>query len=190
MKLSKRRQKELAAQYLQRSVTQRNQAPATSISEGNLVAYFDGCCEPKNPGGNMGMGAVLRCNGKELFSYSHFVKAKSSNTNNVAEYMAFEAILDFILKSKYEKRSFTIYGDSKLVIEQMFGTWNMKGGLYIPYAQSCKLKIQQVRDQGNRINGIWIPRTQNNYADELSKAQLINNGIEFKIQPLYSEAAK
>ena len=154
-------------------------------NNGNLVAYFDGACEPRNPGGNMGIGATIRQGGKELFRYSNFVPEGPTNSNNVAEYMAFEAILDFAIQNKWEGQKFTIYGDSKLVIEQLFGTWKMKGGFYMPYAKRCIEKLQQLRAANNRINGIWIRREQNGYADELSKAELVNRNIKFKIQPLH-----
>lgn len=190
MKKSKKEQLRLVATYLHEKQLSDNKAPANTLAEGNIVAYFDGACEPKNPGGNMGIGATIRCNGKEVFTHSQFVKAGPRNSNNVAEYMAFESILDFILKNAWQKRSFTIYGDSKLVINQMFSTWKMNGGFYIPFALRCKEKIKQVREAGNRINGIWIRREQNGYADELSKAELINNNVEFRIQPLSMDHSK
>lgn len=153
-------------------------------NKGNIVAYFDGACEPRNPGGNLGIGATIRQGGKELFKHSSFVKEKPSNTNNVAEYMAFEAILDFFLeKSGFVQRTITIYGDSRLVIEQMFGTWKIKGGYYFPYAKRCIEKLNILRSFC-KVNGIWIRREQNGYADELSKAELINHNVQFKIQPL------
>lgn len=153
-------------------------------TQGNIVAYFDGACEPKNPGGNLGIGATIRQAGKELFAYSAFVPASSCNSNNVAEYMAFEAILDFIIEHNWQDQRVTVYGDSKLVVEQMFGTWRMKYGFYIPYAKRCRAKLSLLEKAGIKINGIWIPREQNKYADELSKAELVNHNVQFKIQPL------
>lgn len=153
---------------------------------GNIVAYFDGACEPRNPGGNMGIGSTIRNQGQELFQYSVFVPAKPSNSNNVAEYMAFEAILDFIISNskRFVTRTIAIYGDSKLVIEQMFGSWQMRGGFYVPFAKRCIEKLQLIHSKHNMtINGIWIRREQNGYADELSKRELINHNVEFRIQP-------
>jgi|SRR5690606_7048816 len=153
-------------------------------NNGNIVCYFDGACEPKNPGGNMGIGATIRQGGKELFRHSSFVKAGPTNSNNVAEYMAFEEILNFFLNTpNKEPLVITIYGDSKLVINQMFGRWNIKFGYYVPFARSCMAKLEQLRKH-HKVNGIWIRREQNSYADELSKAELINHNVQFKIQPL------
>lgn len=157
---------------------------------GNIVAYFDGACEPINPGGNMGMGATIRFAGQSWFTYSDYIPADPQNTNNVAEYLAFESILDFMLKNRWINERITIFGDSQLVIEQMFGNWKMNGGYYVPIARRCIDKIQKLRTDGNRIVGIWIPRTQNQIADELSKAAMINNGVQFKIQPQYADCTR
>ena len=151
---------------------------------GNLVAYFDGACEPKNPGGNLGIGATIRHAGKEIFRHSSFVKAAHGNTNNIAEYMAIEAIFDFMLQNAWAGEEVTIYGDSKLVIEQLFGRWTINRGFYVKYAVRCRQKLNSLRGRGLRITGILIRREQNKYADELSKAELINHNVTFKIQPL------
>jgi ribonuclease HI len=184
MKHSNKKQRQLAAEYLAR------QRKNGNSMEGNIIGYFDGACEPKNPGGNMGVGSCIRVAGKELFSNSKFVKAHYCNSNNVAEYMAFESILDFIITEKWRDRSITIYGDSKLVIEQQFGSWRIKDGFYVDYARRCKQKVIMLKDYGIKITGIWIHREQNKYADELSKAELINNNVQFQIQPLSLDSSK
>lgn len=150
-----------------------------------LICYFDGCCEPYNPGGNMGIGATIRVNGNEIFQYSKFVAKSWDNSNNVAEYMAFEAILDFIKERGITGSLIHVCGDSKLVIMQMQSIWLMKGGRYMPYAKRCLTKLSAMKkDQKLSFTLQWIPRGQNHYADELSKAQLIKHHVEFKIQPI------
>lgn len=78
-----------------------------------------------------------------------------------------------------------IRGDSKLVICQMFiacgyrRKWQMKKGYYLPIALKCKELIKQFPN----ITGEWIPREENNLADELSKAELKKVGVQFRIQP-------
>lgn len=140
--------------------------------------------EPRNPGGNIGLGATLKKNGEEIFQHSKFIPEHPHNTNNVGEYMAFESILDFIFNHKIENEKVTIYGDSKLVIEQMNGRWRIKFGRYTPYADRCKRKLKELRENNKlSFNLNWIPREQNGYADRLSKGQLIEHGVEFKIQP-------
>ncbi len=48
-----------------------------------IIASFDGACEPFNPGGHMGIGWVIDGKG-----YSDYIPAAHGNTNNVAEYLA------------------------------------------------------------------------------------------------------
>lgn len=153
--------------------------------DGPVVCYFDGCCEPVNPYGNMGIGACVRSNGNELFAFSHFIPANRKNSNNVAEYLAFEAVLDFLKDNGFREMRIQICGDSKLVINQMLTVWKMNGGLYIPFAERCLEKLKQLR-LNNKLSFAltWIPREQNGYADKLSKAELISRGVEFKLQPL------
>lgn len=157
-------------------------------AEADVVCYFDGCCEPINPGGNMGIGATVRKDDKEIFRHSKFVPFAKENSNNVAEYMAFEAIIDFIKGECCWIRSVQIYGDSALVINQMFGSWRMKGGRYLPYAKRCMQKLHFLKTELQmKITGSWIGRDFNSYADELSKAELLKNNVQFRIQPITNE---
>lgn len=153
----------------------------------NVNAYFDGACEPRNPGGNMGIGACLYVGNEEVFRHSQFVKAAFHNSNNVAEYMGFTAIMDFLLQEKdfqqIAGKVVCIFGDSKLVINQMLGIWGMNGGRYVPYAKEAKKKMRELEGMGFVFPLEWIPREQNFYADELSKAELIKHNVQFKIQP-------
>lgn len=149
-----------------------------------IVGYFDGCCEPTNPGGNMGIGATLRCGGEEIFRHSKFVPKDWDNSNNVAEYMAFESILDFLEAGNFQERQVHICGDSKLVIMQMLGLWRIKFGRYVPWADRCMKKLTVLKERKLSFTLEWIPRGQNWYADELSKAELLKNNVEMRIQPL------
>jgi hypothetical protein len=72
------------------------------------------------------------------------------------------------------------------VIRQMFGgggfkkKWQIRGGHYAQIAFRCRELLKRFP----RIRGEWIPREENTLADELSKAQLIKAGVQFRIQPL------
>jgi ribonuclease HI len=134
-----------------------------------IIAYFDGSCEPKNPGGAMGIGAIIYEDGKTLYAYSYGVPAKKENSNNVAEYMAFEAVLGYIQLENISGEQIHIYGDSKLVVQQMNNKWKIKEGRYVEYANRCKELLRELK-QTNKINVTWIPRERNSKADELSKS--------------------
>lgn len=144
----------------------------------NINCVFDGACEPKNPGGAMGMGAAFFEEKKLLKNHSSFEIANKSNTNNVAEYKAFLWLLDELIKFNLTKEKVSIYGDSKLVINQMLGEYKINAGNYVPYAIKAKDKIKLFE----HINFIWVPREKNSYADSLSKKALIENKIKIAVR--------
>ena len=148
-----------------------------------IEAYFDGACEPKNPGGTAAYGIVILNNGQRIFEASKlFIPQKGrehETSNNIGEYSGFKAILDYLIANDLTKSQIIVYGDSKLVIEQMFGTWKINSGYYVSIARTCKAMIKQFP----YLTGKWIPREKNFLADELSKAVLRNAGVEFRIQP-------
>jgi ribonuclease HI len=148
-----------------------------------IKAYFDGCCEPVNPGGTASYGAVVFINDVRIWDCSKIfypVKGKEKETsNNVAEYSGFIAILEYLIENELEGSQITIYGDSKLVIEQMKGNWRMVKGFYLPFAKRAKELVRNFK----KLKLVWIPREQNSIADELSKAELLKAGVKFMIQP-------
>jgi len=148
-----------------------------------IEAYFDGCCEPVNPGGTASYGVVILKDRQKIWETSKLFTPKrgreKETSNNVAEYSGFKAILDYLIAHDLTKSQIIVYGDSKLVIEQMFGRWRIKFGYYVPIATTCKAMLKQFP----YLTGKWIPREKNFLADELSKAELIKAGVTFRIQP-------
>jgi ribonuclease HI len=146
-----------------------------------IKAYFDGACEPVNPGGTASYGVVIFKDGKRIYEMSKIFKPskKDKTSNNVAEYNGFLEILNYLRDNGYQDEIIKVYGDSQLVIKQMFGHWRIKKGLYKPYALLAKLAVASFP----RISGKWIPREENSLADEISKRELRNMGITFRIQP-------
>lgn len=154
-----------------------------------IEAYFDGACEPINPGGYAGAGAVILINNESVWKYSKLFDPKKLNgrtSNNTAEYSAFNAILKELLRRKLHTEEVTIYGDSQLVIYQHSidprykKKWRILKGLYVPLAREAESLVGQF----TRLNLTWIPREENSIADELSKAELVKAGVTFKIQPV------
>jgi ribonuclease HI len=154
------------------------------IHRPKIEAWFDGCCEPVNPGGTASYGAVIFVNGKRVWECSELFRPvpgrEKETSNNVAEYSGFLAILDWLLANGQQGADTIIHGDSKLVIEQMQGNWKMHGGFYVPIAKAAQAKLRMFKKQPKLK---WIPREENDVADELSKAELIKAGVEFRIQP-------
>lgn len=142
-----------------------------------LEAYFDGCCEPKNPGGHAAWGAVLLRDGQEIWEGSGYCGEGPAMSNNVAEYSGVGAVL----KRLQEENEFClIRGDSKLVIMQLQRKWKINGGLYTPYYNIARDLYEPIKE---RIGLRWIPRDENSICDVLSKGILHNLGIVFRLQP-------
>lgn len=138
-----------------------------------ITAYFDGACAPENPKGHMGFGCLVKEDNKIVYQYGGYVEKHESNSNNLAEYLALENVLDFLLENGYEDDNICIFGDSQLVIMQMMNKWKIKSGRYVETAKSCKAKVKVF----DNIILKWIPREQNTECDELSKITFVKLGI-------------
>lgn len=140
----------------------------------DITAYFDGACAPINPSGTMGMGAYILEQDTQIFSDSQMIEAQKGNSNNVAEYLALEMVLDFLLENGYNGENILVMGDSRLVINQMRGQWKISEGYYKEVALRCKDKVRYFTN----IKFEWIPREKNTLADELSNKKLNEAGIK------------
>lgn len=158
-----------------------------------IEVYTDGACEPINPGGYAAFGVYIRrLNGKKwqkLYEASKLFIPRAGHeketSNNVAEYSGLLNALEWLVSEKLTDEPILYRSDSQLVIYQnsidpRYGhTWSMKGGYYIPVA----IKAKKLLRKFTNLTMEWIPREENTWADELSKAELIKAGIKFRIQP-------
>jgi ribonuclease HI len=99
-----------------------------------IEIYFDGLCEPINPGGTATYGYVIIQDGTQIAEGSGLVGSGVGITYNIVEY---EAILNAIKKYKELglNDSILIKGDSSLVIKQLTGKWKSKSATskkYVP----------------------------------------------------------
>lgn len=129
-----------------------------------------------NPG-PAGYGAVVSENGKivaELFDVIGVA------TNNVAEYNGLLAGLTHIHQLDPEA-TVEVAMDSKLVVEQMSGRWQIKHADMRDLAKQC-------RDAHNpsRVTYSWIPRDENSHADRLANKAL-DGGAQHKPAPVRQE---
>ena len=157
--------------------------PVALAKPAKIDAYFDGACEPINPGGTASFGAVVLFDGKAVWQCSRLFETLSGReketSNNVAEYSGLLSILDWLKEKGVEDVSTKIHGDSKLVIEQMSRNWKIKAGHYVPLAEKA---LQMLDNFKRRPIMQWISREENNLADDLSKAELRKAGVQFRIQ--------
>lgn len=126
------------------------------------VIYFDGACEPTNPGGWATWGWVAIKHGVEVARNAGCVGHGAGMTNNVAEYHGLLEALRWLAKREV-RQGVIIRGDSQLVIRQVSGEWACKSAHLQPL---CAEASQLAAQLGVTLE--WVPRAQNSRADQLS----------------------
>jgi len=111
-----------------------------------------------NPG-PAGYGAVITESGKIIAELYDFIGIE---TNNVAEYSGLLAGLQKIHQLD-PQASIDVRMDSKLVIEQMSGNWQIKH----PGMRELAKKCREAHDP-KLVSYTWIPRDENSHADRLA----------------------
>lgn len=142
-----------------------------------IEGWFDGCCEPRNPGGHAAFGILVKVDGNTVLSRGEYVDYGPKMSNNVAEFSGFIALIKAIAPLPGPA---IVRGDSKLVIYTLTGRYKAKQGLYIPYFLNARQAFEPERD---RVGLEWIGREENEECDKLSKAVLKERGIRLRIQP-------
>lgn len=138
-----------------------------------ITAWFDGACGPQNPGGTASYGALVHIDGVRVWECSEIMTGadcQSGTTDNLAEYRGLIAVLEWLLQADMRRVPGLVCGDSNLVIQQMNGLWRIKKGCYVELAIRCQHLIANFP----KLKLKWIPREQNQAADELSKRCLLS----------------
>mgnify|MGYP001289772841 CR=1 FL=1 len=128
--------------------------------------YFDGASRG-NPGPASLGGVIYDSLKEEKINYK---KAIGVATNNYAEYQAL--LVGIKVCIKYDIKEVNIYGDSKLVIEQVKGNWKVKSDTLRP----IYLEIQKhiTPEYFTKITFNHVRRHLNKRADELANVALDN----------------
>lgn len=131
-----------------------------------IEAFFDGLCEPKNPGGVATFGFVVFRNGKRLHEGSGLAAVPYSEgaTNNVAEYTGVLKTLEWLLEQGLEKEKVVVRGDSELVIKQLKGEYKVKSPLLAPLYR----KTRELSLRFGALRFEHVPREENREADKLT----------------------
>lgn len=107
-----------------------------------LLIYFDGACEPRNPGGIATWDIAAYDSEKNPLHTDCGLACKPfspQSTNNYAEYSALIKALQYCIEAKAE--SVSIFGDSQLVVKQMQGLFTVKSPNILPlYQQAVSLR--------------------------------------------------
>jgi probable phosphoglycerate mutase len=116
-----------------------------------------------NPG-PAGYGAVVRSETGEVLAER--LGALGLTTNNVAEYSGLVAGLEAARELGADEVDVRM--DSKLVIEQMAGRWQIKH----PGLRPLAAKATEVARSFSIVRYSWIPRERNKHADRLANAAM------------------
>ena len=127
-------------------------------TESHWKAWFDGSALP-NPG-RIGVGGVLI----DPEGHEQIVSCGMGHgDNSVAEYRALIAVLE--LARKAEVKNLIIYGDSKVVIDDMSGVTPIRIVLLHVFRDQARKLLEGFES----YTLVWIPRTQNTRADCLAR---------------------
>ena len=130
-----------------------------------LRAWFDGCCLP-NPGGHAGAGAVVKRHGQAILSKAVYLGHGAHLTHEIAEYAGLLIVLRFLQSEGIEWA--TVYGDSRMVVQQLTNDVKPRRGTYLPYYHEAHELMVQLPD----VRLVWVSRGENLEADALSRQPL------------------
>ena len=136
-----------------------------------IIVYCDGLCEPINPGGIATAGIVIFKDNIVIHEAARFVAEGFGASSNAAEYAGVNAALEWLLEYGMQGESIEMRSDSMLVVNQMAGRWESRGGLYI----SQYRKALGLAREFSSLRFRWIPREQNALADALSRKAYENH---------------
>lgn len=132
----------------------------------DLLLYFDGGCFP-NPGGRGNWAFIVKeSDGSEHFSDRGDLPAGPTTTNNVAEWTALVAGLEWLAKRPTEYGGVTVRGDSRMVIQQALGEWKVKKPHLKPFAAEASRLLNQIGR--GRVFFEWVRRDLNQDCDSLA----------------------
>lgn len=141
-----------------------------------IEVYFDGLCQPINPGGISCYAFIVKSDGRIIHS-DYGVAAKpfsEESTNNVAEYTALAKALQWLLANNFNSKKVEIKSDSQLVVNQLTGDYKVKARRILPLFKQVlflKTKFQDIQIK-------WIPRDKNREADRLTNKAYNNAFLE------------
>ena len=145
-----------------------------------IEVYFDGLCQPYNPGGIACYAFVIKkygynnnddetCVGQTIYSQYGLAAEPFTNdaSNNVAEYMGIIKALEWLLllpQLNGDNSKIIVRGDSKLVVYQIKGKYKVKASRIVPLHET----VMSIISKFKVLNIEWVPREQNMDADRLS----------------------
>jgi ribonuclease HI len=133
-----------------------------------VVVHFDGACQPPRGGGVAAYGFTVH--GASIDHEDFGLAAPPGSpmaTNNVAEYTAAIRALEY-LRARGYRGPVEMLGDSQLVLRQFSGEYEVRATHLLPLRERLRVLVGAFAVVRFR----WIPRSENQRADELSKQGL------------------
>ena len=131
-----------------------------------IEVYFDGLCQPINPGGISCYAFLVKSGGRTIYSdYGIAVEPFSQDsTNNVAEYTALVKALQWLLEKNLGTTKVEVKSDSQLIVNQLTGDYKVKSKRIVSLYKQVLLLKRKFQD----IEIKWVPREENREADRLT----------------------
>ena len=130
-----------------------------------LKIYFDGGSRG-NPGPSAIGAVVYDQDDKKVGQVSEYI---GKHTNNVAEYMSLEKVLEYI--SRFETAKLILFTDSKLVHNQVKKIWKIKDKKIL----DIYLRLNKRLSAYSTVDLRLVPREENKEAD-----RLVNEALDRK----------
>jgi ribonuclease HI len=131
-----------------------------------IEVYFDGLCQPINPGGISCYAFVVKSGGRTIYTDYGVAGEPFSedSTNNVAEYTALVKGLQWLLENNLGSSKIEVKSDSKLIVNQLTGDYKVKARRIVSLYKQVLLLKSKFQD----IQIKWVPREKNREADTLT----------------------
>lgn len=130
-----------------------------------IVLNADGLCEPTNPGGVACYGWVAWQDGKRIGEGWGEAARGPGATNNVADYRAVIAALEWLLAEGLAGERFLVRSDSQLLIRQIQGNYAVRSNRILPLYR----RVRRLAGRFASLRFEWVPREKNREADLLSR---------------------
>jgi ribonuclease HI len=135
-----------------------------------LKIYFDGGSRG-NPGPSAVGAVVYDDKNKRIEELSSYI---GSHTNNVAEYLALDKVLDAI--EKYKCKNVVLFTDSKLLHNQVKKIWKIKDKNILGIFLNVSKKLNRYDVVDLRL----VPREENKEADKLVNRALDKKELTYE----------
>ena len=134
-----------------------------------IEVWIDGSCYPVNPGGTACVGYVIKKGEITVAKGSKIIGRGKGITNTVAEYNAFICALKEIKRRQLDSEEILIRSNSKLLLDHMRGSWNVKTESVFPLYREARQLTTNLK-----FNIKWISRELNKEVNELSRLAFKN----------------